>query len=92
MTKPIETVVPADPNVSSWQATWRALRPNATYNHDFGFERSWRGQYTAWGYPMEDVEFPVLVNGKTYQARNFTKVGLVYWDPATGAQTYARTV
>lgn len=87
-----KAVAAADPTVAAWQATWRSLRPNAVYNHDFGFERSWRGQWQDWGYPMEDVEFPVLVSGKTYQARNFTKIGLVYWNPSTGAQVYGRPI
>jgi len=39
---------------------------------------------------MEDVEFAVTLNGKTYQARNFTEAGLVYWDAAEGAKVYGR--
>jgi hypothetical protein len=85
-----EATVPVDPTVAAWSSLWRAVRPNATYNHNFGFERSWRGQWQDWGYPLEDNEITISLNGQTYQARNFHKVGLVYWDPAKGAEVYGR--
>jgi hypothetical protein len=83
---------PLDPALAAWTATWRAIRSNATYNHEFGFESAWRGQWAAWGYPMEDDEILVVIQGKNYQARNFSKAGLVYWDIAQGAKVFGRPV
>lgn len=36
---------------------WRAIVPNAPYNHDFGFERHWRKPDNAWwGSPITEME------------------------------------
>jgi len=36
---------------------WRAIVPNAVYNHDFGFERHWRARENAWwGSPLTESE------------------------------------
>jgi len=73
----------------AWPARWRAVRPNADYEPTWGIEKAWQAAFQAgndWGYPLEDTEQDVAVNGTTLKGRTFSTVGLVVWDPATGAQ------
>jgi hypothetical protein len=79
-----------DPKVLSWQASWQAIVSDNIYNPGFGLETAWRNNFDKWGYPLENAEFDILVSGKMYKARNFHKIGLVYWNPSVGAVEYGR--
>jgi hypothetical protein len=55
---PPVVVPPAQVTVSQAHSMrWRAIVPNAEYNHDFGFERHWRKPDNAWwGSPLTEHE------------------------------------
>jgi hypothetical protein len=74
----------------AWQALWQLHRSNANYNPDFGIESAWRMQWQDWGVPLEDDEIVVQIDGGEFRARNFHKIGLVFWDPEAGAKIYGR--
>ena len=74
-----------DNHVIAWTARFRIVRPNAVYNHTWGIEGAWRDNFDAWGYPLEDTEQDVTVGNQTYKGRTFHKIGLVYWEPSSGA-------
>jgi hypothetical protein len=66
----------------AWPSRWRAVRPNAVYNHAYGLEGAWRANADEWGFPLEDAEQDVeLDGGEWFKARTFHKIGLVIWRP-----------
>jgi hypothetical protein len=70
---------------------WQSLAP-AAYNPTFGLEKAWMNNYLDWGFPLEPQEIKVTVGGKEFNGRHFHKVGLVIWDPASGASVVGKPV
>jgi hypothetical protein len=69
-----------------WQSRWQAVRPSAQYHPTFGLEGAWRQHADDWGYPLEDAESEIEHNGQTLKGRTFSRVGVVVWNPSSGAE------
>jgi len=74
-----------DVEQAAWEARWKAVRPQASYQPTWGLEQAWKANADTWGYPLEDGQVTVTVSGEDFQARTFSLIGIVIWHPAQGA-------
>jgi hypothetical protein len=70
------------PTDLAWESRWKAVRPTAEYHAAYGLEGAWRANADDWGYPLEDAEQSVEVDGQMLPGRTFSGVGLVVWTDA----------
>lgn len=75
-----------DAATAGLKSFWQSIKATAKWNPGAGITKEWSKQPQEWGPPIEIDEVPVEHNGKTLKGRTFLKIGMVVWDPDTGAE------
>jgi hypothetical protein len=72
-----------DFQTAALNAKWKAVaRDNVDWNSAFGLDKVWRDNAQLWGYPLENKEVTIDLDGNRRSGRTFHLIGFVVWLPS----------